>query len=180
MKFKLPPPFPLVEKFLPKIKDGVALDIGSGSGRNSIFLAKNNFKVEAFDISGEAIEGIKKLAAELNLKVNFKRADVLNFKFGVQKYDLVLGIQSLIWMKKADFIKIIKKIKKSLKINGVAIIIGFTVEDKSYLNLKSLKEPVAKNTFYSNSEKRYWQFLDNQELKNTSAKILIFCITKKK
>ena len=82
-----------------------------------------------------------------------------------KKYDLILAVQSLIWMKKTEFIKIIKKIKDSLKPKGIVIISGFTTKDISYLNLKSTRLPKGKNTFYSKSEKRYWQFLGKQELK---------------
>jgi len=47
-----------LEKFLPLIPKGRALDIGAGQGRNSIFLAKNGFEVEAIDLIPE---GLKKM-----------------------------------------------------------------------------------------------------------------------
>ena len=159
------PPFHLVKKFLPKIKIGVALDIGTGNGRNSFFLAQNSFGVEAFDIDKQNVKNLKNLAKQLNLKIKAKKSDVKKFKFQSKKYDLILAIQSLIWMKKTEFIKIIKKIKTSLKPGGITIISGFTTKDQSYLNLKSVRVPKGKNTFYSKSGKKYWQFLDKQELK---------------
>ncbi len=165
MKIKPSLPFPLVKEFLPKIKNGLVLDIGSGNGRNSIFLAQNNFKVESFDINKQNVAEIKKLASDLNLEINSKKSDVLKYKFKSQEYDLILAIQSLIWMRKNDFKKTVQKIKDSLKVDGIAIISGFTTKDRSYLNLKSIRNPIGKNTFYSKSEKRYWQFLDKQELK---------------
>ncbi|MFH1393233.1 MAG: class I SAM-dependent methyltransferase [Patescibacteria group bacterium] len=162
---QIPSPFYLVKKFLSKIKNGVVLDIGSGNGRNSFFLAQNNFRVEALDINTQNVKNLKILSKQLNLNIKTKQLDVKKFKFQPRKYDLILAIQSLIWMKKTEFIKIIKKIKDSLKPEGIAIISGFTIEDMSYLNLKSARSPRGKNTFYSKSEKRYWQFLDKQELK---------------
>lgn len=159
-------PFPLLEKFLYLIKkEGVALDIGAGSGRNSIFLAKNKLKIEAIDINIKNIQNIKNLSLKLNLDIKIKKIDVKRFKFVPRKYDLILAIQSLIWTRKSEFLEIIKNIKTSLKINGVAIISGFTTKDPSYLNLKSIKAPIEENTFYSQSEKRFWQFLEHQELK---------------
>jgi len=41
-------------------KVGVALDIACGTGKNSIFLAENNFQVEALDISKVALDVLKK------------------------------------------------------------------------------------------------------------------------
>lgn len=142
------PPFHLVKRFLPKIKKGVVLDIGAGGGRNSVFLAKHDFQVEAFDINKQNIEGLKLLVKQLNLKIKIKKSDVKKFKFQPKKYALILAIQSLIWMKKSEFIRIIKKIKTSLKNEGVIIISGFTTKDQSYLNFKSKKPPKGKNTFY--------------------------------
>ena len=41
-------------------KVGIALDIACGAGKNSIFLAENNFQVEALDISKVALDVLKK------------------------------------------------------------------------------------------------------------------------
>jgi len=96
------PPFHLVKKFLPKIKIGVALDIGTGNGRNSFFLAQNSFGVEAFDIDKQNVKNLKILAKQLNLNIKARKSDVKKFKFQSKKYDLILAIQSLIWMKKRN------------------------------------------------------------------------------
>src|SRR3989344_6728874 len=47
------------------------LELGCGHGNDSIFLAKNGFKVTAIDISERAIEEAKKRAEEAGVKVNF-------------------------------------------------------------------------------------------------------------
>lgn len=158
-------PFPLLKRISPQINKGAVLDIGAGNGRNVLYLAKNGFKIMAIDNHLQSIKQLKNLPSRLKSNFNIKKIDVRKFNFSTNKYDLILAIQSLIWMKKSDFSKIIKNIKKSLKIDGVAIISGFTIQDPSCLNLKSLRTPVEKNTFYSQSEKRFWQFLEHQELK---------------
>lgn len=162
---QIPAPFPLLKKFIPQINKGVVLDIGAGNGRNSFYLAKNGFRVESIDVNSQNIQQLKKKSSRLNLGLNINKFDVRKFKFSTKKYDLILAIQSLIWIRKSEYLKVIKKIKDSLKIGGVGIISGFTIKDSSYLNLKSIRIPVEKNTFYSKSEKRFWQFLEPQELK---------------
>ena len=54
--------------------DGVAMEIGCGSGIISIMLAKNNWFVEACDINPYAIAAAKKnsMAASVSEKINFK------------------------------------------------------------------------------------------------------------
>jgi len=42
------------------IKKGKALDIACGTGKNSLYLVKQGFKVDAFDISNVAIDSINK------------------------------------------------------------------------------------------------------------------------
>lgn len=165
MKKFIPRPFPLLKKILHQVNKGTALDIGAGNGRNISYLVKNRFEVTAIDINPQNIKQLKNLSSQFKLNFDIKKIDVRKFKFLTKKYDLILAIQSLIWTRKSEFLEIIKNIKTSLKINGVAIISGFTIKDPSYLNLKSIKTPIEKNTFYSQSEKRFWQFLEHQELK---------------
>ncbi len=51
-------PDPLLVKYLPQIPKGKALDIGAGEGRNSFFLAKEGFEVEAIDIVKEGLKNV--------------------------------------------------------------------------------------------------------------------------
>ena len=64
----------------------IILDVGCGEGRNSIFLAKQNHIVEAFDLSKAGIEKAKTIAQNLNLNINFWAQDLKDFKFA-KKYN---------------------------------------------------------------------------------------------
>lgn len=164
MKNKLITPNSFVEKYTPIIKNGRAIDIGTGNGNNALFLASNGFKVDAIDINEDAIEGLKKRSEELKIELNAKKIDVKKLPFK-KKYDLILAIQSLIFMRKSEFKTIIFKIKKSLNNGGVAIISSFTTADASYKRFAAKRKPVEKNTFYSKNTKQYWNFLEKNELK---------------
>ncbi len=171
------PPNPFVEKYTPKTKNGQAIDIGTGNGNNALFLASEGFKVDAIDINKNAVEALKERSKELNLELNADVQDVRQFSFD-KKYDVILAIQSLVFMKKSEFKIIISKIKESLNIGGVAMISSFTTADASYTQFAQKREPVEENTFYSEGSKQYWNFLEKDELKNyfptEEFKILIY------
>lgn len=61
-----------------RVKPGRALDLGSGTGTNTIYLAQRGFEVTGVDISGRAISLAKRKArsAELTDRVRFERGDV--------------------------------------------------------------------------------------------------------
>ena len=46
------------------VREGKALDIGAGEGRDAIFLAKNGLEVTAIDISQEGLNKVKQLAKQ--------------------------------------------------------------------------------------------------------------------
>ncbi len=54
-----------------------ALDIGCGTGDNSIWLAQNGFQVVGTDTSEIALEKAKEKASKANLAINFMLVDFL-------------------------------------------------------------------------------------------------------
>lgn len=124
-----------VLKYTPK---GIALDIGAGEGRNSIFLAKNGFKVEAIDKNKEVVKKLKKAAKKFHLKILAKVADVRKFNFPSKKYSLVVAITVLDFLKKSEGEKIVQKIKKSLITQGIFYLILFSTKDPWFFKIKKL------------------------------------------
>ncbi|MDT5016753.1 MAG: hypothetical protein QOD39_2913 [Mycobacterium sp.] len=55
---------------------GTALDLGCGTGDNSIYLAKHGWHVTGVDFVAKALDKAKIKAAANNVNVNFARADV--------------------------------------------------------------------------------------------------------
>ncbi|MFC2093740.1 class I SAM-dependent methyltransferase [Bacteroidota bacterium] len=69
----------LVEEFLLPAGSSI-IDIGCGTGRHSIELAKRGFKVTGIDISEGMLNESEKTANAENVKVNFIKADATSFK----------------------------------------------------------------------------------------------------
>jgi len=68
---------------------GRALDIGCGSGVDSVFLASRGWDVTAVDFVPQAIEMTKARAAEARVTFALEQTDILTWDTG-QKFDLVL------------------------------------------------------------------------------------------
>lgn len=81
-----------LERALPALGAGVdALEYGCGTGPTACFLAERGYRVDAVDISAEAIALARRFAAERGVRVNFAVQDVCRWPAEVAKYyDLVV------------------------------------------------------------------------------------------
>jgi len=160
-------PVPRLKKVIKYAPTGEALDIGAGEGRNSIFLAKNSFKVTAIDLIPEGLKKLAHFAKEHNLNISTKVIDIRKFKFPTDKYSLIISIAAIDFLKKSEIDKIIKRIKKSLIRGGVLYLSVFSTNDPLFYKIKELNlEPIEKNTFYLPKGKFYRHFFTRNELKN--------------
>lgn len=71
------------------IARGKALDIGSGNGRNSIFLAKCGFEVHAIDLSCTANDWLRQRADEAGVAVTVHHQSVFDVDFQPGGFDLI-------------------------------------------------------------------------------------------
>jgi len=105
------------------------LFVGEGEGRNSVFAAERGWYVDALDSSSVAMEKALKLASEKNVKINYQLADVRNYHFEEQKYDLVALIY--LHLQESERAELHQKIIRSLRNDGIVLLEAF---EKSQIN----------------------------------------------
>lgn len=108
-------PSELLEKFIHLAPQGKALDIACGNGRNSIFLNKRGFTVDAIDISTVATQKLD----ELNLGINVNCMDIDNLAIAENSYEVIINIRFLER-------RLFPMIEKGLKPGGVLLFESFT------------------------------------------------------
>jgi tellurite methyltransferase len=75
---------------IPNVNGLRVLDAGCGEGKNAAFLAACGGIVSAFDISEIAISHANNLWSR-SLAIDWKVADISNFKFGENEYDIIVA-----------------------------------------------------------------------------------------
>lgn len=78
-----------------RIKPGRAIDLGSGTASNCIFLAQRGFDVTGVDYSEGAIELGCKRAAEAGVRVNFVQDDLTDLRHVTGTFDLLVDYGTL-------------------------------------------------------------------------------------
>lgn len=116
-------PNPALTKVLPLLKkDCSILDIGTGDGKNPLYLAKLGFKnIEAFDFSENAISKLQRLATNQNLNINAWIQDLRDFTFS-KPYDLVMSFGALHFVEKHKWVNFLHEAKSFTKTGGIHII----------------------------------------------------------
>ncbi len=81
-----------LEQNFTQLPRGKVLCLADGEGRNSVFLAKQGYKVTAVDASTVGIEKAKKLAQDNNVDVKYIHADLARYPLGTEQWDGIVSI----------------------------------------------------------------------------------------
>ncbi len=108
-----------------------ALCVADGEGRNSVWLAKQEMTVEAFDISPVAVEKAKQLAKEEQASVAFSVASTHSWVWKSNHYDLIAAI--FIQFATPNMrVDLFAQMRDSLKPGGYLILQGYTPKQLEY------------------------------------------------
>ena len=102
-------------------KVGLALDIACGAGKNSMFLAENNFEVESLDISSVALDVLKEKKYS---NITTVLTDLDGFRPKENKYDFIVMTNFL------DR-EMIPRLAKALTMQGILFIETYMDHDSN-------------------------------------------------
>ena len=106
------------------------LDIGSGPGANTWYVAREVFSASAIDGSPTAIERLKKRLAAEGLAVDAQVGDIVNLPWGDGVFDMVIANGVLCCNTFANIKRVLGEVKRVLKPSGLFIGADFT--DRSW------------------------------------------------
>lgn len=132
--FYYPEPSSVLKKHINLIKgeDLVALDLGCGDGRNTLFVARKQFQTFCYDLSQNAIDKITKVAIKENLKIIASVENVMNLSFESCKFDLIIASTIFDHLERQDALNLISNSKKWLKKSGFIYVGVFTEDDPAH------------------------------------------------
>ena len=101
---------------------GRAVDLGTGEGRNAIWLAERGWQVTAVDFSAAGLARAARLARERGVSVDWVRADLLDYQPAPGAYDLVLV--AYIHLPAAGLARVFRAAAAAVAPGGTLLVIG--------------------------------------------------------
>jgi SAM-dependent methyltransferase len=146
----------LIKKIENPVTGCKILDLACGNGRHSIELAKRGFDVTGIDLSDPLLDIAKKRSAQLNLKIEFLKADMRELNFE-ERFDGVINLFTSFgyFEEDSENERVISQISLSLKKNGwfvidffnsIMVLNNFNPEDKKeFENLQIFQKREIRN-----------------------------------
>lgn len=144
-------------QMLPRLQKGKVLDIATGEGQNSVYLAQKGFQVKSFDISEVAVQHAEKLARETGVQIEAKVADMDLFLMGLMEYDSIIMTRF-----KPAVARYYSEMLRALKHGGTLLIESYGIPE--------MKEAIPRDESF-----RDYYFASNEILRHlTGFKILFY------
>ncbi|MFZ2541626.1 MAG: class I SAM-dependent methyltransferase [Gallionella sp.] len=110
---------------------GYCLAVADGEGRNGVWLAEQGLRVMSVDSSAVAMNKAGTLAQQRGVKVDFELADLLQWDWGVNRFDVVAAI-FIQFAGTAQREQMFANIKRCLKPGGLLLLQGYTPRQLEY------------------------------------------------
>jgi SAM-dependent methyltransferase len=101
---------------------GRALDVGTGEGRNAVWLAERGWQVTGVDFSDIGLAKARRLAEARGVEVDWVLADLRTYQPEVDSYDLVVVLY--LHLSAHDRASVLAACGRALGAGGVLVVIG--------------------------------------------------------
>lgn len=136
------------------------IDLGCGSGNDTLYLLNRNKKVISCDLSKNAIDNIKKNFPSVTDAICLNMLNGLPFEDNA--VDVIIADLSLHYFYDDETIKLIKELKRVLNQNGYLI---FRVNSINDINHGAGKGEEVEKHVYETSDGRLKRFFDEKDIK---------------
>jgi len=123
--------------------DMSCLAVADGEGRNGVWLVEQGLQVLSVDSSAVAASKADTLAQQKGVKLEFEVADLLNWEWGENRYDVVVAI-FIQFATPEQRAQLFAGMKKCLKPSGLLLLQGYTPRQLEY---GTGGPPVAENMY---------------------------------
>ncbi|MBI3486338.1 class I SAM-dependent methyltransferase [Candidatus Daviesbacteria bacterium] len=167
------PPVELVELIDKRIVlPGTVLELGSGTGNYSIYLAKKGFQVTGKEFSKKALEIAQKRVKAYDLKVKFIEGDVLNLRNLLkEKFDFIFDYSLLHHIPHHKINSYAKQFRKLLKKSGKLLLICYSEKDELARGKDKVKGKYGNLMYYRTAGQIRGSYKDFKEIYYRKAKL---------
>jgi SAM-dependent methyltransferase len=120
-------PDPVLQEIVKELTPGKVLDVGCGTGRNLIWLAKHGWQSTGIDFSEIGLEIARAKAKEQGVTLNLIKLDIVKQNIPDSGYDLVMLFNIHLPAKELE--AVIKKCVDALNTNGHLLIVGHHLDN---------------------------------------------------
>ncbi|MFA6408621.1 MAG: class I SAM-dependent methyltransferase [Gammaproteobacteria bacterium] len=114
---------PEIVKLFSQYKVNKVLDLGCGTGRHTVYLAKHGLHVFALDNSEEAIKESKNWLAKESLKADFIKQEMTeHWPYADNFFDAILSVNVIHHGRISEIQKVIAEIERTLRPGGVVVV----------------------------------------------------------
>jgi cyclopropane fatty-acyl-phospholipid synthase-like methyltransferase len=144
-------------------KSRPVLDVGAGTGRNAIFLARQGFKIDAVEPSYVGVDIMRNKAEREELKINSYICGFADFSPQSGPYSgiLLLGLLQLLSWDEIGLL--MRKIRTWTSDGSLVFVTAWTTIDPAYERRKAELEAVGRNSFM-NPDGNLTTYLEQNEI----------------
>lgn len=104
------------------LQPGRALDLGSGEGRNAVWLAERGWRVTAVDFAAAGLAKARELAASRGVEVDWVHADLLEYEPAAGAFDLVAILYLQLPRDELDVV--LRRAAAAVALGGTLLVLG--------------------------------------------------------